>query len=249
MKRQFVLNMLDGANPSLDDMGGRTGMTRKVFNAGKNRMSKNKDSKSKSSNKGRNKSINNTGATKTGINKTGNSIKNSARNGFDGIKNKTKQAKDYIGQVQKGEIPNYQNPYTNESENQNTKHSHSNGRKSNNVNVSGENVSVTKGTSKASNPSESMRNPKVATMSKTSQIPKKQLGKKQVKTSKNQISATKTRTLKSNSSKPITQWEAKQQIKSNKNARNPYQHFNDRNINYLNKDYQSRFKSIQSNKE
>lgn len=121
-KRQFVFNMLEGASPALQDFGAGEGVARNGLRkvrdvknkqrqkkAYKN-MSQGKQSTKKPNN---NKSIKNRGvsAVKAGGANALGKTKNSARNAKNKVGETAQKTRDYIGQVQRGEIPNHENPY------------------------------------------------------------------------------------------------------------------------------------------
>lgn len=136
MKRQFVFNMLDGANLSMSDVG--------AIRTGRKTMSRAKEG-IRSIGKGREKIGNGMmkgkQATTSLRNKSGTAIAavgESARNAKNKLSEKGQKAREHIGQVQRGEIPNYVNPYKNEE----VATGRASGQNVGQVNVNGENVAV-----------------------------------------------------------------------------------------------------------
>lgn len=262
MKRQFVMDMLQGSGLSFSSMGAGEGMGRQSLS----RFNRGKEGTKNIAKKG-------IGGAKKGINGakkggkvaaktigTANAARNKASNMYDQagryaatkadsarskVGEKMNKARDYVSQVQQGEIPNHDNPYHNEAVATNEAKTESGAaavagtssinKNGSNKNVNSENVAVSQ------QKGQSMRNPRVAKNNpKTSY-------KKPNSTTNNQSSNTKhsndkptnTGKQKTEDSKPITQWEAQQQLSQNnerqKSARNPYHHLNEQNRQQINK--------------
>ena len=165
MKRQFVMDMINGAAPSLASMGAGEGMARKMTSGFSQRRSLQKavtkGNNGKIAKRGINSAASAAAKNSGKKNKIGNidpknksnkdvTGRKSQNNKENAIGSKIKGMKDHVKQVQNGEIPNYDNPYKNEAAaTSESKINHSEGGRGRNVNVQGENVSVSK----------SMRNP------------------------------------------------------------------------------------------
>ncbi len=125
MKRQFLIDMLNGASPSLAGMGAGEGMGRQSIR----RYQKGKEQTKKGAKKAWNgmkkggkvdkKGVVGTGKASKSIAQRSSSGRNaSAKTGRVGQNSggKMEQAKDYIKHVQNGEIPNHESPYHDNSQ-------------------------------------------------------------------------------------------------------------------------------------
>jgi hypothetical protein len=109
MKRQFIFHMLEGASPTLSDMGAeRTGRT--ALSRGKMGLQKaNQVGKTTIGGLKTGKQMAFTGIQKAGV---GFAVASeTARNAKGKIGERIQKAREYIGQVQRGHIPNDENPY------------------------------------------------------------------------------------------------------------------------------------------
>jgi TrbL/VirB6 plasmid conjugal transfer protein len=109
MKRQFIFHMLEGASPTLSDMGAeRTGRT--TLSRGKMGLQKaNQVGKTTIGGLKTGKQMAFTGIQKAGV---GFAVASeTARNAKGKIGERIQKAREYIGQVQRGHIPNDENPY------------------------------------------------------------------------------------------------------------------------------------------
>ena len=128
MKRQFLIDMLNGASPSLAGMGAGEGMGRKSvgrFQKGKEYTksgAKKTWNGTKKGGKIARKSVGGSGKLSKSLvqksssmyDKAGQYASAKANNLSNRIGGRMGQAKNYVNQVQNGDIPNYENPYQTE---------------------------------------------------------------------------------------------------------------------------------------
>jgi hypothetical protein len=234
MKRQFVFNMLEGATPSLSDMGAnRTGRT--ALSTAKNgikNVSKSSRKAASALNKGR--KTKGKKVASTGVNKAGAGLAvagESARNARSKIGDRVQKAREYIGKVQNGENPNYENPYSSAENEVAASDDKAVGQHSGQVNVGGENVSVL--SSKKAGTNSSLRDPrasKVRSLKKSNHESIKQGNKEDLggpsEISNNVATSSKVKKPTDNKKSPVQNVnESSQAVNSSGNsARNPYKY-------------------------
>ena len=269
-KRDFVTNMFNGADINVEGVATSGLANGPRMNNMRRSMMPGKRSKNQLRNVGKKAGrLTKNGMTKVaGISasatKKGKNIASSARGKVGGQLNK---AKNYVSQVQNGEIPGQkESPYHN-TENRNLsnkkqdqinvgneggiRYSNKKENRKENVQVSGENVSVNTRNGTLRNPNnvtriDSKQKQKSATSKFDNAKPKKRNRSSKIMKENNSTKVNNSNKLSesrkgagksSRKTKHITQWEAQEQIKSRKRSaddrqkgRNPYQSMNEQNI-------------------